>query len=109
MLDNFSMPSGQELRTGVDNCIGAYARSLWGERERGFSSPHEAYAQNKDLLERAKGYMKSAEKLHDALWDAVSGGNEDSVGIYMAELVRCYANAAAVCMSAAGYMSLNVE
>ena len=109
MIDDFNIDSMRELRTGIDNCVGAYSRAVWHERERGFASNHEAYAQNKDLLEKGKSYVKQAEKLGDALWEAVTSGNDDSVSVYMGELVRCYANAAALCAQAAGYMSLNVE
>jgi hypothetical protein len=58
------------------------------ERNRGFASDREAWAELKEKIENAVTAAKSIEKLHKEMWDAVLDKNDDAFCVLAQELQR---------------------
>lgn len=62
--------------------------TLETERDRGFSSDKEAWAELKELIERHDAAVKKVKKTHAELWSAISERSEDSIPVLLSELTR---------------------
>ena len=67
--------------TTVDSMV-----DIMEQRQRGFASDYEAWAEIRVLLEAAGNRQKNNEKLHKELWDNVKRAERDAVSAMLGEL-----------------------
>lgn len=79
------------------------------ERERGFASDNESWAELKVHLERGKKMETDIVKIHKEMWDAIMDRNEDAFRALAQELQRASAMLAAEWVTASVMAKIAVE
>jgi len=82
---------------------------LYKERNRGYASEHEAWAEIKESIERLGDTKKKLESLETALWTAAKEGNDNAFLANLGELKRTARNGAWDLLVLAGKATLAEE
>ena len=67
----------REIQSKADEMVKACKECSENEMQRNLASSHEAYANIKELIEKAKEQNKEIEKLVEDLWKSIKSGNDD--------------------------------